>query len=175
MEPTPDQRPTDSDRNMNALAWEFGWRRRLNLVFDEAKHLDAVKEIALKAKKVQASPTQINHIAQMAVNASTWSSILNYLNKQMSKDDRHHDQNKQAEKNQWWMQPLQLFLEKLEKEARIITCKALDSAHAPDFDDYQKQLRNQEATLILFRGMLERFAGYALYLKASYRKADRHE
>lgn len=157
----PNQSDVERPGDINLVSWEFGWRRRLNLILDGEGLVEEARKLGEQANRARTSSTQINHLTQIVTSASTWSEVINYLNRQMAKGDQRV-----------WRDQLKSKLNEL------VDVGKQESKGAP-FDQMsgfdaalQQGLRDQEAALILCRGFIDRFGGFFHYYNSQPRQSQ---
>lgn len=150
-EPTPSNSSKMVESNdAKSLIHEIQWSRQIALAIDDETTIQRMHEIALKANEQRVKLTQIRQLENVVHTARSWSEILDFIYRQMSK---HRDW-------QGWGELLEKELETTKEKAQTI---GQAYALSKTIDGVEVRLKVQESTLNLFRGMISHFSARFAY------------
>ncbi len=130
-----------------SFAEEIKWRSELTLEIDNEKRIQKMREIAKAANKNGIKLTQIRQLENTAFSARSWSEILDFIYRQISKDRYWKE----------WGEELKKELQDLIEHSKEICKSYWDSGSLSD------RLKIQESTLILMRGTISHLSALFAY------------
>jgi|GEM_PF-6232441 len=120
------------------LAQEIRWRRELALYVDDETAIENMHKIAIRAQGGRVKLTQIRQLENIVHSARSWSEVINFIYRQLSK---HRDW-------QGWGKDLESAFQEFIKKAQTLAADIWGD------QDLSARLKQQESALIVLQGMV---------------------
>lgn len=132
-----------------SLVSDIRWRQAIALAVDDESGILKMHNIAIKANQQKVRLTQIRQLENLVHSVRSWSEILDFIYRQLS---RHRDW-------QGWGEELEKELKNFKNKA-----EALAKEHvSQEMSEFEQRLKTQESILGLYKGMISHFSSRFQY------------